>query len=252
MVVIPAMLSSVGEIRALARQLEHHYLANPERHAQFALLTDWADADAETEAGDAALLRDAVAAIDALKRDLSAAIGSPALSAAAPEAALVGDRAALDRLGAQARQARAAARVGWRSGGTRAVRRPRRSIARREGTRYVVTLDSDTECRPAPARAGRRRRASAQPAARRPRAPACGTRLRHPAAARRHAAAGAEDVTLYHWLFAGQCGIDPYSAASSEVYQDLFGEGTFTGKGLLDVQARARRARPSACPTARC
>ena len=63
-------------------------------------------------------------------------------------------------------------------------------------------------------------------------------RLRHPAAARRHAAAARrEDVTLYHWLFAGQCGIDPYSVASSEVYQDLFGEGTFTGKGLLDVQA---------------
>ncbi|MEO8299663.1 MAG: hypothetical protein ABI574_17850, partial [Burkholderiales bacterium] len=34
-----------------------------------------------------------------------------------------------------------------------------------------------------------------------------------------------------------QCGIDPYSAASSEVYQDLFGQGTFTGKGLLQVQA---------------
>jgi cyclic beta-1,2-glucan synthetase len=38
-------------------------------------------------------------------------------------------------------------------------------------------------------------------------------------------------------MFAGQCGIDPYSAASSEVYQDLFGEGSFTGKGLLHVQA---------------
>ena len=46
-----------------------------------------------------------------------------------------------------------------------------------------------------------------------------------------------QQMTPYHWLFAGQCGIDPYSAASSEVYQDLFGEGSFTGKGLLDVQA---------------
>ena len=46
-----------------------------------------------------------------------------------------------------------------------------------------------------------------------------------------------DDVTLYHWLFAGQPGIDPYSAASSEVYQDVFGEGTFAGKGLLHVQA---------------
>ncbi|MES2091978.1 MAG: glucoamylase family protein [Pseudomonadota bacterium] len=46
-----------------------------------------------------------------------------------------------------------------------------------------------------------------------------------------------KDFTLYHWLFPGQCGIDPYSAATSEVYQDIFGEGTFTGKGLLNVAA---------------
>ena len=44
-------------------------------------------------------------------------------------------------------------------------------------------------------------------------------------------------MTGFHWLFAGQCGVDPYSAASSEVYQDLFDEGTFTGKGLLHVHA---------------
>jgi hypothetical protein len=47
----------------------------------------------------------------------------------------------------------------------------------------------------------------------------------------------ADEFTLYHGLFAGQCGVDPYSAASSEVYQDLFGEGSFTGKGLLHVGA---------------
>jgi len=46
----------------------------------------------------------------------------------------------------------------------------------------------------------------------------------------------ADQVTPFHWLFAGQCGIDSYSVASSEVYQDIFGEGTFTGKGLLHVQ----------------
>ncbi|MEO5696176.1 MAG: glucoamylase family protein, partial [Burkholderiaceae bacterium] len=44
-------------------------------------------------------------------------------------------------------------------------------------------------------------------------------------------------VTPFHWLFSGQWGIDPYAAASSEIYQDVFGEGTFTGKGLLNVQA---------------
>ena len=46
-----------------------------------------------------------------------------------------------------------------------------------------------------------------------------------------------DKVTPYHWLFAGAPGDRPYSAAISEVYQDVFGEGTYAGKGLLHVQA---------------
>ncbi len=45
------------------------------------------------------------------------------------------------------------------------------------------------------------------------------------------------ECTAYHWLFAGQGGIDPYSAMASDVYQDLFAEGSFTGKGLINVAA---------------
>jgi len=47
--------------------------------------------------------------------------------------------------------------------------------------------------------------------------------------------AGEGGRTAWQWLFDGQAGIDPYSAMSSDVYQDLFGEGSFTGKGLLHV-----------------
>lgn len=39
--------------------------------------------------------------------------------------------------------------------------------------------------------------------------------------------------------FSGNTGIDPYTTASSDVYQDLFGEGSFVGKGLYDVDAFA-------------
>ena len=35
----------------------------------------------------------------------------------------------------------------------------------------------------------------------------------------------------------GQAGIDPYTRAVSDVYQDLFGEGSFIGKGIYDVDA---------------
>ncbi|MCA1850331.1 MAG: glycosyltransferase family 2 protein, partial [Acidobacteria bacterium] len=38
-------------------------------------------------------------------------------------------------------------------------------------------------------------------------------------------------------IFSGNTGIDPYTTATSDVYQDLFGEGSYTGKGLYDVDA---------------
>ncbi len=38
-------------------------------------------------------------------------------------------------------------------------------------------------------------------------------------------------------IFAGQGGLDPYGSLNSDVYQDLFGEGSYTGKGILDVDA---------------
>ena len=38
-------------------------------------------------------------------------------------------------------------------------------------------------------------------------------------------------------MLAGSAGIDPYTSATSDVYQDLFSRGTFTGKGIYDVRA---------------
>ncbi|HEX7971176.1 MAG TPA: glucoamylase family protein [Thiobacillus sp.] len=38
-------------------------------------------------------------------------------------------------------------------------------------------------------------------------------------------------------LFAGESGIDPYTREVSDVYQDVFGEGSFIGKGIYDVDA---------------
>jgi hypothetical protein len=43
--------------------------------------------------------------------------------------------------------------------------------------------------------------------------------------------------SLFARLYAGHTGVDPYSTAVSDTYQDLFGEGSFTGKGLYDVDA---------------
>ncbi len=38
-------------------------------------------------------------------------------------------------------------------------------------------------------------------------------------------------------IYSGQTGFDPYTTAVSDVYQDLFGRATFTGKGIYDLRA---------------
>ncbi len=42
--------------------------------------------------------------------------------------------------------------------------------------------------------------------------------------------------SFFSRIFAGEYGIDPYSNAVSDIYQDIFGEGIFTGKGIYDLE----------------
>ena len=43
--------------------------------------------------------------------------------------------------------------------------------------------------------------------------------------------------SLFQRVFSGMSGIDPYSSAVSDVYQDMFGEGSYAGKGIYEVDA---------------
>jgi cyclic beta-1,2-glucan synthetase len=47
----------------------------------------------------------------------------------------------------------------------------------------------------------------------------------------------ATNRSRYARLYGGEPGIDPYTRAVSDVYQDVFGEGSFIGKGIYDVDA---------------
>ena len=38
-------------------------------------------------------------------------------------------------------------------------------------------------------------------------------------------------------IFSGNAGVDPYTTAVSDVYQDLYAEGSYTGKGIYEVDA---------------
>ena len=132
-------------------------------------------------------------------------------------------------------------------GDARALRQRRRR--RRRGCRaskYVITLDSDTQLpRDAARAAGGHAGPPAEPAALR-RASAAGS-PRATASCSRASASRMPSAqrSRFARLFAGDPGIDPYTRAVSDVYQDLFGEGSFVGKGIYDVdavRAGARRA----------
>src|SRR4030067_368857 len=43
--------------------------------------------------------------------------------------------------------------------------------------------------------------------------------------------------SLFQRIFSSASGIDPYASAVSDVYQDMFGEGSYAGKGIYEVDA---------------
>jgi cyclic beta-1,2-glucan synthetase len=241
MVVIPGMLTGPASAQELVHRLHLHYLANPEAQAQFALLTDWADADTEHTAQDAECLASALGLIDAL--NLRRPVDTDG-AATPPRFILLHRPRQFSQteqrwIGWERKRGKLELLVAALATGTRTAFMDLGEASRMaSAVEYIVTLDSDTQLPP-----GRLRElvgVAAHPH-NRPRLDATGRtvvsgygilqpRVATPLPAMR-------EFTLYHWLFAGQCGIDPYSAASSEVYQDLFHEGTFTGKGLLHVRA---------------
>lgn len=238
MVVVPALLSHADNIAPLVHRLLLHYLANPEPMAQFALLSDWSDADTPEQPDDAALLTMASEQLAALNQKYPAAPG------AAPRFLLLHRARSLCATQGQW--------IGWeRKRGkleqlvaALATDTPGPFLALGElshiapGTRYVLTLDSDTQLPPG------RLRALVGVAEHPENTPVLDASGQH--VSRGYAIlqpqvlpplSDGETVSPYEWLHGGQHGLDPYSAMSSDVYQDLFGEGSFTGKGLLHVAA---------------
>ncbi|MBK9444238.1 MAG: carbohydrate-binding protein [Comamonadaceae bacterium] len=240
MVVIPGMLTGRAAAHDLVHRLHLHYLANPEAQAQFALLTDWADADTEHSPHDADCLATAVGLIQALNARHPAQVSADA----SPRFVLLHRKRHFSQteqrwIGWERKRGKLELLVAALATNTSAAFLDLGDSSRMApAVQYIVTLDSDTQLPP-----GRLRELVAVAAHPHnlPQLDASGKavvsgygilqpRVATPLPATR-------EMTLYHWLFAGQCGIDPYSAASSEVYQDLFHEGSFTGKGLLHVQA---------------
>ncbi|MBN8757030.1 MULTISPECIES: GH36-type glycosyl hydrolase domain-containing protein [Variovorax] len=239
LVVIPTLLSSTANNAQLAHRLELHWLSNREDHAQFALLTDWADAAQATLPTDAPLLDDALQRIAALNAKYPSADG------AAPRFLLLHrPRTWSDTeqrwMGWERKRGKLEMLVrllatGDASGFLPLAPGQQLAVGR---TPYVLTLDSDTGLPPGALRDlvsiaahplntpevdGGSRRVVAGFGILQP-------RIVTPFPTR-------NERSPYHWMFAGQCGLDPYGSGASDIYQDVFGSGSFTGKGLLNVRA---------------
>jgi cyclic beta-1,2-glucan synthetase len=167
MVVMPAMLSDAAAISGLVHRLQLHHLANPEAHAQFALLSDWGDADQAQSPRDQPLLLQATAAVAALNARLS----QPGDDPAAPRFLLLHRKRRYSRserrwIGWERKRGKLEQLVaalaatpidapGDTPGDTPADTPSRPAFVDlgalstpAAGTRYVVTLDSDTQLPP--------------------------------------------------------------------------------------------------------
>jgi cyclic beta-1,2-glucan synthetase len=238
LVVIPTLLTSAASTLELVQRLELHWLANREREAQFALLTDWADATSASLPIDAALVHDALAQVATLNARY------PALAGAAPRFLLIHrPRSWCESqqrwLGWERKRGKLEQLLRTLATGSMAGFAPLAPGLRlADGIRYVVTLDSDTGLPPG---ALRELVAVAAHPLNAPQVDAASRRvvggygILQPRVVT--PLPGPAERTPYHQLFAGQCGIDPYNSGISDVYQDLFDTGSFSGKGLLHVEA---------------
>ncbi|WP_347255161.1 GH36-type glycosyl hydrolase domain-containing protein [Brachymonas denitrificans] len=241
LVVIPSMLTSEKGTRELLIQLEQHHLANPETHAQFALLSDFADAATQAVEGDDAALAFARAGVTELNQRYPVEPGRPLRFLVLHRTREWSDTQQC-YIGWERKRGKLEQLVQALAESAETLPAPFIDLGELSrvapGVRHLVTLDSDTDMPP-----GRLRElvAIAAHPLNQPRIEP-GTRfisrgygILQPRIATPMPTT--EAGTWFHSLFAGRLGVDPYSAASSEIYQDVFGQGTFTGKGLLNVQA---------------
>ncbi len=242
LVAIPVLLSDEAEVDEVVQRLEVHYLANVDPELRFALLSDWPDAAAEVLPEDEALLDLARAAIGRLnERHGPAAGGGDRFWLLhrrrlwnEREGAWMGWERKRGKLRELNRLLRGATDTSFVTSGLHAPPAP-------PGIRYVITLDVDSRL---PREAARR---------------LVGT-IAHPLNLPAFDPVAARVVegyailqprvtptlpemgwgTLFQLVFSGPRGIDPYAFAVSDVYQDLFGEGIYTGKGIYDVDTFER------------
>ena len=233
LVVVPTMLTSEAYIEELIEGLEIRYLANREENLHFGLLTDFMDADSATMPGDDQLVALAKKRIEELNEKYTSPESNTFYLFHRPR---TWNQREKKWMGYERKRGKLFALNAFLRGrGQNDFSLVVGDLDILTNIKYVITLDSDTQL---PRESVWKFIANmAHP-------------LNHPVydpnkkrvingygilQPRVEPSIPKTAVSLYLRMQGNLSGIDPYTQASSDVYQDLFGEGSFIGKGIYDV-----------------
>jgi cyclic beta-1,2-glucan synthetase len=233
LVVVPILLTTPDAIQNEINRLETRYLGNTDANLRFSLLTDFADAPRESMPEDAEYIDIVARGIEELNRRHGAGrffLFHRGRTWSESEQRWIGwerKRGKLEQLNRFLVGQSAPELEGFLCAGDR---------AQLEGIRFVITLDADTQLLRDTARrlvetlAHPLNHARLSPDGHRV---IRGYTIIQPGVS---ASLPSARATWFSRIFADPRGIDPYTHAVSDVYQDLVGEGSYHGKGIYDLQ----------------
>jgi len=233
LVVLPTLLTTANAIQRELDRLEIRYLGNTDANLRFALLTDFADAPRQSMPEDTEYIDIVARGIEELNRRYGAGrffLFHRGRSWSESEQRWIGwerKRGKLEQLNRFLIGESAPELEGFLCAGER---------TRLEGIRFVITLDADTQLLRGTARkmietlAHPLNQAQLSPDGRRV---TRGYTIIQPSV---NSTLPSAMATWFSRIFTDPRGIDPYTHAVSDVYQDLVGEGSYHGKGIYELQ----------------
>jgi cellobiose phosphorylase len=235
LVIIPTMLNNVQSVENLIEALEIRFLTNRENNLHFGLLTDFCDAPQEKMPDDDMLVHVVEKGIKELHEKYKGVKGGTFFLFHRPRLWNAQDQI---WMGYERKRGKLADLNAFLRGG--AKDRFSRIIGATDilsNVKYIITLDTDTQL---PRDAAEKFIGTMAHPLNRPhfneanKMIDAGYSILQP---RLTESLSGTRQTRYSRLWGGQTGIDPYTRMVSDIYQDVFGEGSFVGKGIYDVDA---------------